>query len=117
MLGEFVDDYDIHYSISEEEWRQHPESRYRVLQWQADAQYMIAQNGTGNPSDPKLWTRIDWIELSEMAPYEWAFCISAYAAATAVEAEATAIAQRENPRTGCNGHPFSRMRKEHARTP
>lgn len=117
LLGEFVDDYGIHYSISDEEWHQHPESRYRVVRWQADAQNMIAQNGTGNPSDPNLWTRIDWIELSEMAPYEWAFCMSAYAAATAAEAEATTIAQRENPKTGCNGHPFSRMRHEHTRNP
>ena len=117
LLGEFEDDYGIHYSISEREWHQHPESRYRVVRWQSDAQYLIAQNDAANPSDAGLWTRIDWIELSEMPPYQWAFCLSAYAAPTATEAERAIIAQRDTPRTGCNGHPFSRMRRKNTGKP
>ncbi|CAN5907988.1 hypothetical protein BH11GEM2_BH11GEM2_35000 [soil metagenome] len=58
----------------------------------------------------RLWSRIDWIRL-EMAPYEWAFCLSAYAAPTQEAALATTTARRDAPRTGCNGHPFSRMRR------
>ncbi len=111
LLGEFEDDYGIHYSISKKEWHQQPGSRYRIVRWRTDAQYLIAQNDTANPGDAGLWTRIDWIQLSGMPPYEWAFCMSAYAAPTAAEAERANIAQQQNPRTGCNGHPFSRMRK------
>lgn len=117
LLGEFEDDYGIQYSISERGWHQQPESRYRVVRWRTDAQYLIAQNDAANPSDAGLWTRIDWIVLSDMPPFEWAFCLSAYAALTAAEAERTDIAQRETPRTGCNGHPFSRMRRKNTRKP
>ena len=112
LLGEFVDDYGIRYSISEQRWHQHPDARYRIVRWRADAQYLIAQNDSANPSDPGLWTRIDWIALTDMPPYEWAFCMSAYAAPTAEEAERTATANRETPRSGCNGYPFSRMRRK-----
>ena len=117
LLGEFEDDYGIHYSISERQWYQQPASRYRVVRWRSDAQYLIAQNDVANPSDAGLWTRIDWIALSEMPPYQWAFCLSVYAAPTAAEAERTVIAQRETPRTGCNGHPFSRMRRKNTGRP
>ncbi len=114
LIGEYIDDYGIEYSLSDQEWHQYPSSIYRIVLWRTDAQYLIAQNDAANPSDAGLWTRIDWMELSGMPPYEWAFCLSAYAAATAAEAEATTIAQREMPRTGCNNHPFSRMRSKDA---
>jgi len=113
----FVDDYGIQYSISAEAWFQHPVSTYRVVQWRSDAQYLIAQNDAANPSDAGLWTRIDWVVLSDMPPYEWAFCMSAYAAPTAAEAESTTTAQKASPRTGCNGHPFSRMQREDRERP
>ncbi len=110
LLGEFEDDYGIRYTISDREWHQQPESRYRVVRWHADAQYLIARNAPSNPNDPDKWTRIDWMELPGMPPYQWAFCMSAYAAASEEAAERSDIAQRNSPMTGCNGHPFSRMR-------
>ena len=79
VIGEFQDDYGIRYTISAREWHQHPRSRYRVVRWNARAQYLIAQNDPGNPTDPGKWTRIDWIALPGMSPYEWAFCLSAFA--------------------------------------
>jgi hypothetical protein len=111
VLGAFEDDYGIGYSISEREWRQGSVFRFEVQKWVADGQYLIARNHAGNSSDAGRWTRIDWIELKGMPPYEWAFCMSAYKAATAAEAEAATIARRDTPKTGCNGHPFSRMRR------
>ena len=50
LLGEFEDDYGIHYSISKREWQQKPGSNYRVVKWRTDAQYLIAQNHTANPA-------------------------------------------------------------------
>ena len=111
MLGTFEDDYGIEYSISERLWHQRPDTRYRIVRWSAAAQYLIAQNDAANPGDGGLWTRIDWIALPDMEPYTWAFCLSAYAAPTQSEAERADIAQRDRPRTGCNGYPFSRMRR------
>lgn len=111
VVGDFIDDYGIAYTITPGEWRQLPNARYDVVRWNPDARYLIARNAAGNPSAPGLWTRIDWMALPGMPPYQWAFCLSAYAAATEAEAERTAIARRDAPRTGCNGYPFSRMRR------
>lgn len=111
LLGDFIDDYGIAHRISADEWRQLPNARYRIVRWNADGQYLIARNDERNPADPGRWTRIDWLALPGMPPYAWAFCLSAYAAETQAEAERTAIARRDTPKTGCNGYPFSRMRR------
>lgn len=111
VTGDFVDDYGIAYRITADEWRQLPNARYRVVRWNAEAQYLIARNDAANPSAPGLWTRIDWMPLPGMPPWEWAFCLSAYDAPTQAEAERSAIARRDTPKTGCNGYPFSRMRR------
>lgn len=111
VLGEFVDDYGGRFTITAEEWFHHPAIRYRIVTWNPRHQYAIAQNAPTNFRSPDLWTRIDWMPLSGMPPYEWAFCLSAYDAPTAQAAEATVIARREQPKTGCNGFPFSRMRR------
>lgn len=111
LLGDFVDDYGIGHRIGNEEWLQHPDARYRVVAWHADAQYLVARNAAGNRADPGKWTRIDWMVLPGMPPWEWAFCLSAWDAATEAEAARRDIARRETPKTGCNGYPFSRMRR------
>ena len=110
--GTFVDDYDILYWISANRWTQHPDATYHIKKWNEEEQYLIAQNDENNPSDPGLWTRIDWMELEGTEPFfSWAFCLSAYDAPTAEAAEQVEIADRTNPRAGCNGFPFSRMER------
>jgi hypothetical protein len=109
VVGTFADDYDNRYTISNSEWSQPPYGRYRVVGWHLEDQYLIAQNDSSNTDSPGRWTRIDWMPLS-MPPYTWAFCYSAYDAPSADSAAATLVADRTTPRTGCNGHPFSRMR-------
>lgn len=111
LLGDFVDDYGIGHRIDADTWLQRPQSRYRVVAWHPEANYLIARNDAGNRSDAGLWTRIDWMPLPGMPPYEWAFCISAWDAKTQADAERSAIANRAAPKTGCNGYPFSRMRR------
>ena len=111
LIGNYEDDYGIRHTIGENLWYQHPDSRYRIVHWFPEAQYLIAQNDESNASDGGLWTRIDWLELSGMPPYAWAFCISAYNAPSAEDAIGVNIAQRETPETGCNGYPFSRMQQ------
>jgi hypothetical protein len=46
-----------------------------------------------------------------MAPFLWGFCLTTYDAKTIEEAQTKAKADRANPRKGCNGYPFSRMKR------
>lgn len=110
ILGRFEDDYGSRFTITGELWTQHPRARYHIVRWRADAQYLIARNDSSNPGDGGLWTRIDWMPLSGMPPFAWAFCMSAFQAVSAAAAESTRVAHRDTPRSGCNGHPFSRMK-------
>ena len=110
LLGDFKDDYEGTYQITSSKWQHGSRSAYHIVAWHTDSQYVIAQNDASNPSAGGRWTRIDWMKLEGMAPYTWAYCLSAYDADTRQAAEAARIAQRASPRTGCNGFPFSRMR-------
>lgn len=112
VLGRFRDDYGIGYTINDTLWTQHPKTKYRVLRWNPTEQYLIAQNDSLNASDGGLFSRIDYLRLDGMPPFEWGFCLTAYAAPSAAAAEATPPANRQNPRKGCNGFPFSRMRRK-----
>lgn len=110
LRGSFIDDYQVPHVISDSMWSLGARDRYRIVATDDSAQYLIARNGEGNASDPGKWTRIDWMVLPT-PPYEWAFCLIEYKAETRTEAEANTSADREHPRTGCNGFPFSRMRR------
>lgn len=111
LTGTFVDDYGVTYTISPTVWQQHPDNKYRVVAWHPEAGYLVAQNDEQNVSDAGLWTRIDWIPLEGMPPYTWAYCLSAYNAPTRDAAAQTQLANKDTPRTGCNGFPFSRMKQ------
>lgn len=111
LLGEFEDDYGNRYTITATTWRQHPRTVFHVATIEPAAMYLIARNDAGNPADPERWTRIDWLPLTGMAPWDWGFCYSAYDAPSAAAAAAVQVARRDTPRTGCNGHPFSRMKR------
>lgn len=111
VIGDFEDDYGAKFSISRELFFQRSRNRFHIVQWNVRDRYFIAQNDSLNPSDAGKWTRIDWMPLSGMPPFEWAFCFSAYNAATRSAAEAAAIAKRDTPKTGCNGFPFTRMKR------
>lgn len=110
ILGGFEDDYGNRFTIARDLWTQLPRSRYHIVRWRSEAQYLIARNDADNPGEAGLWTRIDWMTLPGMPPFAWAFCLSAYRAPSAAAAESTTVARRDTPRTGCNGHPFSRMK-------
>jgi hypothetical protein len=111
LIGEYRDDYRGRFSISDSIWFQRPRNRFRIAEWHNDAQFLIAQNATDDPTAPNLWTRIDWISFTDQQPYTWGFCLTAYQAPTRAAALATPAAQRATPRTGCNGFPFTRMQR------
>jgi hypothetical protein len=110
VLGSFVDDYGGHHTISPSEWVQGRDDRYRIVRWNADAHYLIAENNSTGPASLGRWTRIDWVPLDGLPPYRWAFCFSAYEMKTAAAAESSMVAKTATPRDGCNGYPFTRMR-------
>ncbi len=111
FTGDFVDDYGNRYSIDPERWVQQPDIRYQLSEWHVSEPLAVAQNDAANPSDPGLWTRIDFLLFEDREEYEWAFCYTTYRASSVEEALAATAADRSSPLTGCNGFPFSRMKR------
>jgi len=112
MQGDFQDDYDIKYEISDNLWFQKPNAKFHIEEWNAEEQYLIARNDSLNPSEQGLYTRFDWLKFKNMEPFTWGFCMSVYDAETIEEARGISPPDRENPMQGCNGFPFSRMRNQ-----
>lgn len=110
IFGSFEDDYGSRYVVSDSEWVHEGYARYLIHEFDVEEQYLIARNHDDNPTGAGLWSRIDWMQLEGMPPYQWAFCLTAFEAASQQEARSTPPANRATPRTGCGGHPFSRMK-------
>ena len=110
MIGSFSDDYDITYSISDSLFSMGSTTIIHILEWDTEKQFFIGQNDSSNTYDPLQFSRIDWIELSEMESFTWAFCMSAYNAPSTDSARATTTTNPQSPKTGCNGYPYSRMK-------
>ena len=111
-LGNFIDDHNIKYSITRNSITQHPGVKYNLISYNKKGQYIIAQNDTSNISDGGLFTRIDLTNFDNMEPWRWGFCLTAYKAPTMEDAIKTAAADRQNPKKGCGGYPFSRMKRQ-----
>jgi len=111
LKGNFMDDYGIRYTINDSLWIQVPNAKYHIICWNTEAGYLLARNDDGNPGEAGLYTRIDYMSFSNMNPYHWGFCLTVYNAKTIREAEENASADRQNPKKGCGGFPFSRMKR------
>ncbi len=111
LKGEFEDDYGIQYKISDTVWIQYPSTKYHIISWNEKEQYILARNDHANPGDKGLFTRIDYMQFANMEPFKWGFCLTNYNAKTVEDAKSTASADRRNPKKGCGGFPFSRMKK------
>ena len=111
VRGDFVDDYGIRYTINDTLWIQLPHTRFHIIKWNTKEQYLLARNDNKNPGEGGLYTRIDYMAFNKMKPWLWGYCLSVYDAKTDSIAEATAKADRTHPKEGCNGYPFSRMKK------
>ena len=109
-LGNFADDYGITYAINDTLWIQNGYAKYHIIKWNPEQQYLVAKNDTNNKSDANKYTRIDYMTFNAMEPWKWGFCLTVYNAETDEIAEKSALADRQNPKKGCNGYPFSRMK-------
>ena len=112
LTGNFKDDYDIKYTINDTLWIQHPNAKYHIIKWNKGEQYIIARNDKKNQGDAGLYSRIDYMRFENMQPWLWGFCLTSYNASSPEEAEKTASANRLNPKKGCNGFPFSIIKKD-----
>lgn len=110
LLGEHRDDYGSRHRIDTEQWTHEPSLRYLHLRWDPAGQFLVAQNADSNPADGGRWTRIDWMRLPGDDGWTWAFCLATWDAPSADSAARVTTADRTVPRTGCGGHPFTRMR-------
>ena len=118
LMGAFEDDYGIGYTVTPSAWTQQPGGTYAVVRWDARARTALVRR-TGGPL-AGTFSRIDWVALPPGsdgtrapdggAPFAWAFCYAAYDVPTLQEARQAPASDRSRPRTGCGGHPFSRMR-------
>lgn len=111
VKGSFTDDYNIKYTVTDSLWFQKPNAKYQILEHNAGKQYLLVRNDDSNASEGGLYSRIDYMLFQNMAPYSWGFCLTSYDAKTPDEARMKAVADRSNPKKGCNGFPFSRMKK------
>ena len=110
-LGSFTDDYGISYSINDSLWVQHSAMKFHIIKWNPEKQYLVAKNDAANKEDANKYTRIDYMTFTGMEPYKWGFCLTVYNAESDEIAEKTAYVDRLNPKKGCNGYPFSRMKR------
>lgn len=111
FTGNFVDDYGIKYTVNDTLWQQQPGTKFHIIKWNIKEQYLLARNDDKNPGEGGLYTRIDYMQFNNMKPWLWGYCLSVYDAKTDAIAEATAKADRTHPKQGCNGFPFSRMKR------
>ncbi len=110
LLGSFQDDYGIKYTISDSLWFQREAVKYHIIEWNQQEQWVLAKNNPLNPSEPGKYTRIDYRQFEKMEPFLWGYCYTIYDADTKEKALKAISADRANPKKGCNGFPFSRMK-------
>ncbi len=111
LMGEFEDDYGVQYQIDQQVFRLLPNDKFHIISVNKADGFLILQNDSLNTYAPSLFTRIDYQKLKNMEPYEWAFCFSSFKEASVKEAINNVNTKRADLMTGCNGFPFSRMKK------
>ncbi len=111
MKGSFTDDYSIRYTITDEAFRMDSIALYHIISWNEKEKYLVVKNDQSNRSEKGLYTRIDYEILPDMQPFEWAFCFTVYDAANPSIASQHPPANRNILKKGCNGFPFTRLKR------
>jgi hypothetical protein len=112
LKGKFIDDYGINYQITDSTFVMTGSARYHILKWDEKGEFLLTQNDSLNKAQQNLYTRIDYMKFSGMEPFKWGYCFTVYDAENAEAALKAASADRFNPKKGCNGYPFSRMKRQ-----
>ncbi len=112
ILGDFVDDYGTAHTLTATRWAADGRPEIAIEWWVPGEEYFLTR------SDDGLWTRVDWVMLDDPA-WPWGFCITSWDQPSPEEAVRVGrdVADRERPREGCNGSPFTRMGPNGERPP
>lgn len=106
LIGNFIDDYNIEYSISDSVWIQYPDFEMNIIMIDTTEMYII-----GYDTADSSYTRIDYMSFEHMGDYKWGFCYTAYDKKEYSETLVVDSVNRKTPKTGCSGFPFSRMKR------
>ena len=106
MRGNFTDDYDIKYSISDTSWIQYPDFEMSVVTIDTIEMFIL-----GYDTEDSTYTKVDYMPFQNQGDYTWGFCYTTYEKENQADALSAASANRDTPKTGCNGFPFSRMKR------
>lgn len=112
LTGNFIDDYGITYTVTDSLFIQAPGIRYHIIRWDTAQQFFIAYQVPKKTPDSLVYTRIDYMRFTGMQPWLWGYCFTTYTAKNEEEALNQPAADRQNPKKGCNGYPFSRMKRQ-----
>lgn len=112
LTGNFIDDYGITYTITDSIFLQAPGIRYNIIRWDTAGQFFIASKAVKQQPDSLVFSRIDYMRFTDMQPWLWGYCFTLYTAKNEAEALTHPAADRQNPKKGCNGFPFSRMKRQ-----
>lgn len=112
LTGNFVDDYGITYTITDSVFIQAQGIKYNIIRWDTAQQFFITSKVSKKNQDSILFSRIDYMRFTGMEPWLWGYCYTTYTAKTEAEALTHPAADRNNPKKGCNGFPFSRMKRQ-----
>ena len=105
LLGDFKDDYDIKYTISDSTWIMYPDFQLDILTIDSIEMFVL-----GYDQSDSTYTRIDFMKFQNQGDYTWGFCYTSYGKKDPSDALSGNSANRDTPKTGCNGFPFSRMK-------
>ena len=109
IAGTYTDNFGGGHVIDDTSWTQtgFGTSVFHISQYDNDSNFAIAQNDAANEYNPSLFSRFDW--TTDSSGQLW-FCQTAYDAATAADALATAAADTTDPATaGCGGFSWTML--------
>jgi len=110
IVGNYTDEWGTDHDIKHGTWITSPgegQSEYSITQYNNANGRAIARNSDDNVFDPGLWSRFDWTTDNDGVLW---YCQTAYNAADADAALATAPADSTDPVSGgCNGFSWTNL--------
>lgn len=105
IVGDFTDDYGSTHEITADTWTIDGIGVYHVVDFDNDADFLIAQNDAENEYAPDMFSRFEWVE-DGAAFY---LCQSVFDAETEQDAVDAARADADDLEMGCGGFAWSKL--------
>ena len=104
LIGNWKTNYDQKITISATEWKVDDKTPSKIEAFGDN--FLLYQNPADDQYNPSKWSLINW----HKAGNDWAYCTTVFDGATSVAAltkDVSAIYDKTNAATGCNGFPFT----------